>query len=118
MEPVQEELDQSYTSHVPDPASARFFLQHHGALKGNKLRVAYDAATAFKGKCLDDAIISSPALQPSLGADITRFREGEIAWASDIEAMFIRFRLSSGKQLRKPSPSRMSSSHLNLQCWI
>jgi hypothetical protein len=34
-------------------------------------------------------------LQPSLAAVITRFREGEIAWASDIEAMFSRFRLST-----------------------
>ena len=92
---VQKYLDQGYASRVPDPASARYFLAHHGVYKGKKLRVVYDAAAAFKGKCLNDAIISGPALQPSLAAVITRFREGEIAWASDIEAMFSRFRLSS-----------------------
>ncbi|XP_032792710.1 uncharacterized protein LOC116929557 [Daphnia magna] len=92
---VEKYLDQGYASHVPDPASARYFLAHHGVYKGKKLRVVYDAAAAFKGKCLNDAIISGPALQPSLAAVITRFREGEIAWASDIEAMFNRFRLSS-----------------------
>ncbi|XP_046632671.1 uncharacterized protein LOC124312218 [Daphnia pulicaria] len=92
---VQKYLDQGYASRVPDPASALYFLAHHGVYKGTKLRVVYDAAAAFKGKCLNDAIISGPALQPSLAAVIIRFREGEIAWASDIEAMFSRFRLSS-----------------------
>jgi hypothetical protein len=40
-------------------------------------------------------MLSGPALQPALAAVVTRFRQYEIAWASDIEAMFSRFRLSA-----------------------
>jgi hypothetical protein len=57
------------------------------------LKVVFDAAAPFKGKCLNDAILSGPALQPSLSAILIQFREGEVAWASDVEAMVSRFRL-------------------------
>ena len=62
--------------------------------KGPKLRVVFDAAAPFQGKCLNDAILSGPALQPSLPSVLTQFREGTVAWASDVEAMFSRFRLN------------------------
>jgi hypothetical protein len=91
---VQKYFDQGYASRVSDPVDAKYFLAHHGVYKGKKLRVVYDAAAPFKGKCLNDSIISGPALQPPLASVITRFREGDVAWASDIEAMFSRFRLS------------------------
>ena len=57
--------------------------------------MVFDAAAPFRGKCLNDAILAGQALQPSLAAVITGFRAHEIAWASDIEAMFSRFRLAS-----------------------
>ncbi len=44
--------------------------------------------------CLNDAILSGPALQPPLPSVVIQFREGAIAWASDREAMFSRFRLN------------------------
>lgn len=91
---MQKTFDQGKASRLTDPSDANYFLAHHGVYKGPKLRVVFDAAAPFKGKCLNDAIISGPALQPSLVNIILRFREGEIAWASDIEAMFSRFRLN------------------------
>ena len=87
-------FDQGYASVLQDPSDAKYFLAHHGVYKGPKLRVVFDAAATFRGKCLNDSIIAGPALQPSLAAVITRFRAHEIAWASDVEAMFSRFRLS------------------------
>jgi hypothetical protein len=57
------------------------------------LRIVFDAAAPFTGKCLNDAILSGPALQPSLPTVFIQFREGEVAWAFDVEAMFSRFRL-------------------------
>ena len=92
---MKKTLDQGYASRLAGPAAedARYFLAHHGVYKGPKLRVVFDAAAPFKGKCLNDAILSGPALQPSLPAVLIQFREGEVAWASDVEAMFSRFRL-------------------------
>ncbi|KAI9554965.1 hypothetical protein GHT06_020249 [Daphnia sinensis] len=73
-----------------------YYLAHHGVRKGTKLRVVFDAAAPFKGKCLNDSILSGPALQTPLPSVILKFREGEIAWAADIEAMFSRIRLREG----------------------
>ncbi|XP_057366955.1 uncharacterized protein LOC130687814 [Daphnia carinata] len=92
---MQKTLDQGYASRVEDPADAKYFLAHHGVYKGTKLRVVFDAAASFTGKALNDAIIGGPALQPALAAVITRFRQEECAWASDIKAMFSRLRLSA-----------------------
>ncbi|KAI9552585.1 hypothetical protein GHT06_020447 [Daphnia sinensis] len=92
---VQKTLDQGYAPRVEDLADAKYFLAHHGVYKGTKLRVVFDAAAPFRGKALNDAIIGGPALQPALTAVITRFRQEECAWASDIEAMFSRLRLSA-----------------------
>lgn len=80
-----------------NPADAKYFLAHQvqGVYKGTKLRVLLDAATSFRRRTLNDAIISRFTLQPALAAVITRFRQEEITWASDIEAIFSRFRLSS-----------------------
>jgi hypothetical protein len=92
---MQKTVDQGYASRVRDPSEEKYFLAHHGVYKGVKLRVVFDAAASFKGKSLNDAMLSGPALQPALAAVVTRFRQYEIAWASDIEAMFSRFRLSA-----------------------
>ena len=43
---------------------------------------------------MNDAILSGPALQSSLPSVLIQFREGAVAWASDVEAMFSRFRLN------------------------
>ena len=88
-------FDQGYASILPNPSDAKYFLAHHGVYKGKKLRVVFDAAAPFQGKCLNDAILAGPALQPSLAAVIIRFRAYDVAWASDVEAMFSRFRLSA-----------------------
>jgi hypothetical protein len=92
---MQKNFEKGYASILSGTAAeeAKYFLAHHGVYKGPKLRVVFDAAAPFKGKCLNDAILSGPALQPVLPAVLTQFREGEVAWAADVEAMFSRFRL-------------------------
>ena len=76
------------------PASnLEYYTAHHGVYKGPKLRVVFDAAARFRGKCLNDAILRGPALQTPLAAVLIRFREGAVAWAADVEAMFSRVRL-------------------------
>ncbi|XP_045027151.1 uncharacterized protein LOC123470665 [Daphnia magna] len=93
---VQKTIDKGYATILSEEESfsAKYFLAHHGVYKGLKLRVVFDAAAPFQGKCLNDFILSGPALQPSLPSVLTQFREGAVAWASDVEAMFSRFRLN------------------------
>ena len=62
---VQKYFDQGYASRVSDPVDAKYFLAHHGVYKGKKLRVVYDAAAPFKGKCLNHQW-SSPSATFSL----------------------------------------------------
>jgi hypothetical protein len=92
---MQKTFEKGYASLLSGTAAeeAKYFLVHHGVYKGPKLRVVFDAAAPFKGKCLNDAILSGPALQPVLPAVLIQFREGEVAWAADVEAMFSLFRL-------------------------
>ncbi|XP_059350988.1 uncharacterized protein LOC132087913 [Daphnia carinata] len=92
---MQKTFDHGYASRPLDPASAKYFLTHHGVYKGPNLRFVFDTAAPFRGKSLNDAIVSGPALQPALATVLSRFRQDEIAWASDIEAMFSRFRLNA-----------------------
>ncbi|XP_057380669.1 uncharacterized protein LOC130703066 [Daphnia carinata] len=63
--------------------------------QGDEAESCVRCCRPFRGKALNDAIIGGPALQPALAAVITRFRQEECAWASDIEAMFSRLRLSA-----------------------
>ncbi len=70
-----------------------YYLFHHGLRKGEKTRVVFDAAAKFQGKCLNDSILSGPALRTPLPAVIFKFREGEVAWTLDVGAMFSRIRL-------------------------
>lgn len=90
---VQKYFDQDFASRVADHANTRYFLARHGICKERKLHAVYYAAAFFKGKFLNDSIISGPALTRLL-AVLTRSREGDIAWASDFKAMFSRFWLS------------------------
>ncbi|XP_045032663.1 uncharacterized protein LOC123474519 [Daphnia magna] len=124
---MQKTFDQGYASRLSDPASAKYFLAHHGVYKGSKLRVVFDAAAPFRGKSLNDAILSGPALQPALAAVISRFRQEEVAWASDIEAMFSRFRLASSdadyfcflwrdKETDEPTVCRMNRLPFGASC--
>ncbi|KAI9551057.1 hypothetical protein GHT06_007663 [Daphnia sinensis] len=64
-------FEHGYASVLQDQSDAKYFLAHHVVYKGPKLRVVFDAAATFRGKCLNDSIIAGPALQPS------RFRLSE-----------------------------------------
>ncbi|KAI9555042.1 hypothetical protein GHT06_020340 [Daphnia sinensis] len=124
---MQKTFDQGCASRLSDPASAKYFLAHHGVYKGSKLRVVFDAAAPFRGKSLNGAILSGPALQPALAAVICRFWQEEVAWASDIEAMFSRFHLASrdadyfcflwrDKETDEPTVCRMNRLPFGASC--
>lgn len=72
-------------------------LSHFGVFKGDnkeKLRIVYDAAAKYRGKCLNDSICSGPTLQNPLPSVLIKFREEAVAWSADIKAMFSFVRLS------------------------
>ena len=75
----------------------QYFLSHHGVFKKSagekKIRVVFNSAERFQGKSLNDAQLAGPALQTQLPAVLLHFREGEVGFAADVEAMFSRIRL-------------------------
>jgi hypothetical protein len=101
---MEKNFKMGYAVYVEDPSDSQpeYYLAHHGVKKGKKWRVVFDAAAKFNGRCLNDSIHSGPALQNSLTSVIIKFREGEIAWASDVEAMFscIRLRTKDSRYFR------------------
>ena len=75
----------------------QWYLPHHGVYKKSptekKIRVVFDASAKHRGKCLNDALLPGPVLQNELPHVIIKFREGDVAFGADIEAMFSRIRL-------------------------
>ena len=65
---VQKTIDKGYATILSEEEylSAKYFLVHHGVYKEPKLRVVFDEAAPFQGICLNDAVLSGTALQPSL----------------------------------------------------
>ncbi|XP_057379669.1 uncharacterized protein LOC130701908 [Daphnia carinata] len=97
---IKKYIDAGYVSEVEeegDPITAQYFLAHHGVYKKSaserKLRIVFDSAAQFQGKCLNDAMLTGPTLQNMLPSVLIKFREAEVAFTADIEAMFSRIRL-------------------------
>ena len=74
-----------------------FYLPHHGVYKNTlgpkKLRVVFNAAAPFRGKCLNDALYKGPAWLNQLPQVLIKFSERREAFTADIEAMFSCIRL-------------------------
>lgn len=96
---MQTNFDEGYAVRLGDSElteeTPSYFLPHFGVDKPpGKLRIVFDAAAKYKGRCLNDIICSGPPLQNPLPSVVIKFREGEIAWTSDIKGMYNRIRLS------------------------
>ncbi|XP_059098436.1 uncharacterized protein LOC131892630 [Tigriopus californicus] len=89
-------IEKGYAVKISNPREldhpCQAFLPHHGVWKKNKkdVRVVMDSAAQFKGKSLNDCLMSGPPLQNDLMDVLLRFREGSTAVTGDIEAMFSR----------------------------
>ncbi len=71
----------------------QYFLPHHGVYKKGSRKLRIVSAAVYQFRCLNDALLSIPSWQIQLPPVLIRFREGRIAFAADIEAMFSRIRL-------------------------
>jgi Pao retrotransposon peptidase. len=94
------------------------FLPHHGVWKknGSDVRVVFDSASKYRGKCLNDCLLTGPNLQNELFDVLVRFREHEIALTADIEAMFSRIRVKKEDAAYHRFLWRESSSE-EVQVW-
>lgn len=74
----------------------QFFLVHHGVRKNGvgKLRIVFNSAAKYQGKCLNDALLTGPPLQNVLPTAILKWRKYPVAYTADIEAMFSRIRMT------------------------
>ena len=62
--------------------------------KPGKVRVVNDAAAVYQGQSLNSNLRSGPDLLSSLVGVLLRFRNGAVAFAADVEAMFHQVRVS------------------------
>ena len=97
---VRKYVSEGYASEINDDTSMEgvgFYLPHHGVYKKSdgkkKLRVVFNSAAIYRGRCLNDTLSTGPPLLNQLPSVIIKFREGEIGFIADIEAMFSRIRM-------------------------
>lgn len=102
MKALQKTLDSGYARKLKpeeiDNPPQQYYLIPFGVYKKSskekKLRMVFNSAAKYKGKSLNDSLLAGPALQNPLPSVLTKFREGAIAFTSDVEAMFSRIRMN------------------------
>ena len=77
-------------SKKPAQVGRSWYIPHPGAYHPNKpgkIRVVFDCSTEFKGKSINDQLMSGPDLTNRTVGVLLGFRE-EVAFMAHIEAMF------------------------------
>ena len=64
-----------------------WYIPHHST--GSKFRIVFNCAAKVEGCCLNDKLLSGPDQTSSLLGVLLRFREEQVAFVADIEAMFL-----------------------------
>ena len=89
-----------YASKIPqerhETLGTHGYLPHHPVFhpqKPDKVRVLFDCSAKHGNSSLNDQLLQGPDLRNSLVGVLTRFREEQIAFMSDIEAMFHQVRV-------------------------
>jgi len=77
-----------------DPRSTIRITEYIRTLGPKKLRVVFNAAAPFRGKCFNDALYKATAWLNLLPQVLMKFWERRVAFTADIEAMFSRIRLT------------------------
>ena len=87
-----EKMDDGEAKGIP---GRTWYLPHHGVYhpQKHKLRVVFDCAAAYQGKCLNSQLLQGPDLNYSLVGVLTRFRQEPVAFAADVEGMFHQVRV-------------------------
>ena len=92
---MQDMLDKGYAEEVAREDQGRndgrvWYLPHHAVQnpKKDKIRVVFDCASEYRGISLNEELLSGPNLTNPLLDVLVRFRQGPVAFAADLEAMF------------------------------
>ena len=75
----------------PSTGDSIWYLPHHGLYhpcKPGKIRAVFDCSAGFHDTSLNKELLQGPGLTSKLVGVLTRFRTEEVAFISDIEAMF------------------------------
>ena len=73
-----------------------WYIPHHGVAhpaKLGKVRVVFDCSVKYKSTSRNNQLISGPDLTNQLVGILTRFREEQLAFIADVEAMFHQARI-------------------------
>ena len=73
-----------------------WYIPHHSVYhpqKPDKIRVVFDCAAKFKGRCLNDSLLQGPDLASPLVEVLIKFRQGPYAFMADIESMFYQIKV-------------------------
>ena len=68
-----------------------WYIPHHGVYhpkKPDKIRVVFDCSAELEGKSLNRALMSGPDLTNQIVGVLLKFRQENVAFMADIEAMF------------------------------
>ena len=79
-----------------------WYPPHHPVFHPNKpgkTRVVCDCGVRFREVCLNDQLLSGPDLTSSIVVVLTRFRQEQVVFAVDVEAMFHQVRVSRERRL-------------------
>ena len=94
-------IAKGYAREVPqsmiEPEYPIWYLPHHPVIhpqKPGKVRVVFDCAARYKGTSLNEQLLQGPDLNNNLIGVLLRFRQGPVAIAADIEAMFHQVRVT------------------------
>ena len=92
---MEDVLKKGYAERVPPEQLNRndgqiWYIPHHGVYhqQKRKLRVVFDCTASCKGTSLNKELLQGPDLANTLIGVLLRFRQEQIAFMGDIEAMF------------------------------
>ena len=82
-------------THIDSKSKRVWYLLHHPVINPNKpgkLRVVFDCAAKFQGISLNSQLLQGPDFYNSLVCVFMRFRQEQVALASDVEARSVFWR--------------------------
>ena len=91
---MEDMIHKGYAEEVPSQNSVNgfiYYLCHHGVYhprKPEKLRVVFDCSATYKKQSLNSQLLQGPDLTNNLTGVLCRFRQEEVAFVCDIEAMY------------------------------